>query len=200
MKVFYKFTLMAFIASCTYLSAASTTGQNQPLAEKNSTPIYYASNIEVRGQSIELHNGAIWKVDASSVDTVAQWQKNDPIVIYPSSLECYSRHKFYLYNQRTDDYAYANLSMGPFADHIANYRIYNVNIGSETVFTTNHRNTKMEWLIDPADKETIKKWKIDQSILIASNNTFLSGLSSNSPYILINIERDESVRADLKEL
>ena len=59
-------------------------------------PTYFVKSTGVDGETLTMNDETIWAIASNSMDIVASWAPNSPIVISPS--RWYSQYEYYLTN------------------------------------------------------------------------------------------------------
>ena len=141
-------------------------------------PTYFVKSTGVDGETLTMNDETIWAIASNSMDIVASWAPNSPIVISPS--RWYSQYEYYLTNIATNETATAKLSQGP----LVKYTILIQEIGWNTGFISLSNGTR--WVVHPA--RDAWSWQEGQAVLIGQS-------SRRTGYILININENAYLEA-----
>jgi hypothetical protein len=151
------------------------------------------------GFSLEMDDGSIWRIiDSSSAREVSSWRINDSLVIYPTLVPSWSGGRYYIVNQNLQSSAIAEISYGPLAGKATNTQIVYFDYFSGYVQLQDGIGRTSFWRLYPSDRSIFEYWKVGQSIIIGSNENCYAGWFCSSPYILINVERNDYVRATIE--
>jgi hypothetical protein len=168
-------------------------------AISNETPYRLLNSKDPQGWNVELDDGSIWRaIGSSDADTIKKWRANDPIVIHPTLFPSISGGRFFLYNQRLNTYAISEISAGPLLNSAVNARISYIDIYSGIVELKDGKGRACFYRLDYSEKTLFKDWRIGDSIIIGSNEDCYSGWFSRAPFILINIECNNFIKASLE--
>jgi hypothetical protein len=106
--------------------------------------------------------------------------------------------RFILYNQRLNTYAISEISAGPILNTATNVRISYIDIYTGVVDLIDGKGRSCAYRLDFSDKNLFKTWKVGDSIILGSNENCYSGWFSRAPFILINIECNNFVKASME--
>jgi hypothetical protein len=165
----------------------------------NESPYRLLSSKDPQGWNVELDDGSIWRaIGSSDADAIKKWRSNDPIVIHPTLFPSISGGRFFLYNQRLNSYAISEISAGPILNSAMNARISYIDIYSGLIELRDGKGRACYYRLDYSEKTLFKDWRIGDSIIIGSNEDCYSGWFSRAPFILINIECNNFIKASLE--
>jgi hypothetical protein len=105
--------------------------------------------------------------------------------------------RFYIYNQRTQTSANAEISLGPTIGGPCNNRVVYIDYRYGQIQLQDGQGYTSVWIIDPKDLETIQNWRLYQSVILGSNNSWPANIASHCNHILINIENNTYIRANI---
>ena len=203
--IFYSLGL-ALAISTAYANIESFSGEGQgvyaeTISSDNHIPYRTFVGRDPHGFSVDLDDGSEWRMTDSTSRMVAKsWWINDPVVIHPTFFPGIHGSRYYLLNLRTKQTAAAELIRGPYLGLETNLRIWYIEWDSLYVELKegelNEYNRVAYFRIDPADYDKFRRWEPKQSIILGHNRNTYSGWFSYYDYILINVERDEYVRAN----
>jgi len=148
------------------------------------------------GEMFDIQDGSTWSVHHYDMYKVKQWREGDSILIgtssyfFSSSLDK-SSYRFEAYNRRSGSRVKVNLSQGPFPSKCRALERVN--------YDRVYLNDGTCWEVSGFDTGLLRKWKWAgkegserHSIILGINNTLDSAWN---PYILINVDTNEYVRA-----
>lgn len=147
---------------------------------------HWIEGLADRGHSIELEDGSHWDISPSDRSTIRTWKNHDHIVITPN-YSWFSSYDYYLTNKSNNSYVKANLWIGPLAYGPRSHWIVDIDYFSGHLFLEN----QMVWCIDPRDGYILREWALNDHVIFGVNPT----LFAKHDHILINVNRDEHVRA-----
>lgn len=164
----------------------------------NQEPYRLVRGMDPAGATLEMDDSSVWRIEGSeSRANVQQWFQNDPIVIYPVMCTCMTGTRFFVYNQRTQTNANAELSLGPIVGTPTNNRIIYIDYTYGEVRLQDGQGNVSVWIAEQNDRHIIQNWRLYQSVILGSNNTWPANWSSYCHYILINVENNAYIRAEL---
>ncbi len=164
----------------------------------NYHPYRLVSNKDPQGWNVELDDGSIWRaVDSSSASEIKYWKSNDPVAIHPTAFPNWAGGRFFLLNERLNTTAVVELSQGPILNRSTNAQITYIDYTSGYLEIQDGIERSSYFHIDYVDRLIFQGWRPGQSIIVGSNEDCYAGWLSNYSYILINVEKNEFVRANL---
>ncbi|MCB1111460.1 MAG: hypothetical protein H7A37_02800 [Chlamydiales bacterium] len=145
------------------------------------SPIAVSSN----GGSVTLHDGSCWTIRSWDSHKTLDWLTSDTIVILPNWPH-WSTYQFKLHNVQTGKTCEANLTLGPVYNGACTHWIVAIDYTwSEIILEDGSR-----WKISIFDDSTLKKWLINDTVMIGNNDSFMR------PNILINVNMLNYVEAE----
>lgn len=160
------------------------------------TPYRFLTNKDPQGLSIEMDDGAIWRIiDSSSAEEVKYWRIEDPLIIYPTLLPSWSGGRYFILNERLSSTAIAEISYGPLLGKSTHNQITYMDYATSVIQIQDDSGRASFFRLNSKDRNLFQYWKLGQTIIIGSNENCYAGWFSNNPYILINVERNDYVRA-----
>ncbi len=196
------YLLVAFLLS----SSISAHARNEEPAFKalaiqsisNNTPYRLLSSKDNQGWNLETDDGTIWRaIDNSSASQIKYWQSNDKLVIYPTAYPKWSGGRYYLLNTRLNSAATVELSQAPITGTSTNIQITYIDYTSGYMELEDGRGRVVNWRLNRNERDIYEHWRAGQSILVGSNENCWAGWLSSDSYILINVEKDNYVRANI---
>lgn len=148
-------------------------------------------SISEDSRSIELEDGSHWGVDPLSSSTVTGWRLGEAISITPNYNSWFSYDKaayeYYITNKNTQTYVKAEMKMGPVQFGVNSNWIIFIDAYSGRIVLQNN----MQFQVDPSDRHLLKKWELNDHIILGNYFSWFSGNNR----ILINVEMNNHVRA-----
>ncbi|CRX39269.1 cell envelope integrity protein TolA [Estrella lausannensis] len=156
-------------------------------AEIIAKPTYYTSHqgamhrpiaVTVLGDIVTLEDGSEWIVKYSHRYKTLDWLASDSILVLPNHA-WFSSYYFRLVNQMTGADIEVNLLKGP---------IYN-GVYTHWIIAIDYLNCELcledgsIWRISSGDYSTMKKWLVNDTIILGINDSWLS----SKPNILLNV-------------
>lgn len=181
-----------------------TTTEDEPTSEEiivtisSEKPYRLLTNKDPNGWNVELDDGSVWRA-ASSSDAyeMKNWRVNDTLVIHPTAFPNWSGGRFFIVNERLNRSSVVELSQGPILNRSTNNQITYIDYSNGYLELHDGAGRISTWTISYADRAAFQKWKPNQSVIIGSNEDCYAGWLSNQGYILINVERNDFVNANL---
>lgn len=155
-------------------------------------------NKDPSGASLELDDGSIWRAtDSMSARNIQYWYPNDPLVIRPCAVSWWGA-RFYITNERMRTAANVELSFGPIAGTPQHNTISFIDYSRKELQLQDGSGLTSYWYVDRNDVKTMNAWQPHHTIIIGSNMDCYAGWFSSSQYILINVDRNDFVRANIQ--
>jgi len=162
------------------------------------TPYRILAAKDPRGLNFEMDDGAIWRVEgAESAQAVTEWRINDTLVIQPSLFPSWSGARYFVLNERTNTYAYAEMSFGPFAGKATHNRIMEIDYRNGQISVMDGVGRITNWFVDRSELKKLQGWKLNQTLVLGFNDNSYAGWFTDHSYILINVEKNDNVSATL---
>lgn len=162
------------------------------------TPYRLLSSKDPSGYVLELDDGSTWRVSgADGARAVSDWRINDSVVIFPCFFPAWTGTRFYILNERTRNTANVELSLGPISGRSTYNHITELNLFHGTLCITDGTGHNSQWIINRKDLKKFQNWKLNQTIILGFMESSYSGWFSREPYILINVERNEFIEANI---
>ncbi len=155
-------------------------------------PIYYPKSahwivaLSAFGDSIGIEDGSVWQVNGYDIDLIHYWFPDDPVTI-TQNRDWFSSYKYLIVNQNNGSSVAANLSLGPIIDEEHSLQIAYIDHYNDLLEISDHSH----WKISSRDHYLFLEWAPGDYIIVGVNN----GCDSSSPFILINSNMDNCVRA-----
>lgn len=136
-------------------------------------------SLGITGETIEFADGSVWIVNARDAYKTANWLLSDLIVVTPNR-SWFSSYNFRLTNQDTGVSVQANLSLGPIYNSSCTHWIIAIDYYNHIIYLEDGST----WSMSYCDDSTIKKWVINDTVIIGINDGWQS---YSKPNILINV-------------
>jgi hypothetical protein len=141
--------------------------------------IYKPYAVSPFGDTVELHDGSMWSICSEDRPYTFNWLTSDDLVIIPNS-DWFSLYTYRIVNQQTGASVRANLALGPIYRGIFTYWIVAIDYINGQVCLQDGSI----WTMSPIDFNIIKKWMINDTVIIGVNNGAFAAIRPN---ILINV-------------
>ncbi len=184
----YFITALLLLISTPHLPANPTPPHNI----LNPLYFYRIEKIFLLGKSVQLENKSIWKVLESDLWKMGKWSEGDSIVITASHdwwhSSWYSNYGYCMNNETKGSYVHVDLEKAPPPFGKETDWISALEKHSGYLFLVKKGPC---WKIDPNDKEIFEGWRVNDSIILGSNDHWFSSYG----YILINLRTKGHVHA-----
>lgn len=135
-------------------------------------------SVTIGGDMVTLEDGSVWKVRSKDKYKTLDWIPGDSIVILPNH-SWFSSYYYVLLNQNTGAEVCVNLVLGPIYNGIYTHWVVAIDYYNQEVCLEDGSI----WRISGGDYSTMKKWLVNDTIIIGVNDSWFS----NKPNILINV-------------
>ncbi|MEM1283559.1 MAG: hypothetical protein AAGG81_08405 [Chlamydiota bacterium] len=135
-------------------------------------------SITLGGDMVTLEDGSVWKVRAKDKCKTFNWLAGDSIIILPNH-SWFSTYYYVLHNQNTGEDVQVNLVLGPIYNGIYTHWVVAIDYYNQEVCLEDGSI----WKISGSDYSTMKKWLVNDTIIIGINDSWFS----SKPNILINV-------------
>ncbi len=162
-------------------------------------PIHWhkVMGVEIQGTSVEIEDGAQFKVYRGDRAEAMHWQQGDMVVIQPND-KWFSQTKYLLISQARHTAIEADLFQGPYVDSPYMRQIIGCDPQQRVIGTCDGFDVMVRWQIHPSDWHKTAKWQPNETIILGANNkSFFDHFFGSTEYevILINVEQNKHVRA-----
>lgn len=147
---------------------------------------HWITALSAIGDSLEIEDGSIWKIDPSNTSDARYWKSVDPLFL-TQNRSWFSSYQYRLMNAQTGESIGVNLFLGPVLSSEYLHLIDAIDWTRRAV-TLNDGSC---WEICPRDLDLFSEWVLDDCIFIGLN----SGWDSFYDSILINSNMNQHVRA-----
>lgn len=147
----------------------------------------------IDGSSLEIEDGSVFSVVHGQEYILLNWASSDPITISINQ-SLFGSGKYCITNKMTGSYLNVDLKLGPLINNGYTKRIIGIDYYYGELLLEDGGGRRSSWLVDEADLYLIRDFVINQAIIVGEN-TGRSSWFSSSDSILINVERNRSVRA-----
>lgn len=154
-------------------------------------PVYYSANIHwlvgvsAFGDSVELEDGSVWKVNSYDGYKAVNWRSSDPLLITQNT-RWFSSYNYRIMNQNTGTSIEANLFLGP----IQNGEFTHYIVAIEPMRRMIMLNDNTHWEVCSYDASIFRDWAVGDAVITGYN----SGWVSSSEGILINVNMNNFIR------
>lgn len=163
-----------------------------------SKPYRLVVSIGGDGKTVEFDDGSVWVIKGSSQGEARRWAANDAVTIYPIVVNTWWHGaKYWIFNESTQSYVYADLSLGPIVNGECTNHVITLDLYRGEVLLRDARGYENLWQIDLKDLYKFRNWKIGDAVIIGSNESNRAQWYSPCKYILINVEENKYVCADI---
>ncbi len=138
------------------------------------------------GDALEIEDGSIWRINCSDVRHMRSWYYNDPIIITQNH-KWFSDSKYRIINKNDGTSVAADLYLGPQIGGNCSLQITNIDHYNELLILSDNTH----WKISSRDHNLFPEWTIGDYVILGIN----SGWDSSCPYILINSNMNNFIRA-----
>src|SRR5579872_4860788 len=192
-RLFKSFSCFAFIAPLMLIAGEYSDYKPLPVNFFDSYPSVIFSSMphwligtSSLGDSIEIEDSSIWKINGYDSYKALSWRSNDPLLITQNT-RWFSSYNYKIVNQATGSSLEANLIIGPlqFGALTKTIAFIDWHMG-EIVLTDLSR-----YQISCYDISVFSNWQINDAVIVGYN----SGWDSNCESILINVNMDNFIRA-----
>jgi hypothetical protein len=135
-------------------------------------------SVTLNGDMVTLEDGSMWKVRIKDRYKTLDWLAGDSIIILPNH-SWFSSYYYVLLNQNTGSEVRVNLTLGPIYNGIYTHWIVAIDYYNEEMCLEDGTI----WSISGSDYSTMKKWLVNDTIIIGVNDSWFS----SKPNILINV-------------
>lgn len=142
--------------------------------------LHYPISITVFGDNITLEDGSVWSVKGADAPVVLSWLSSDNLVLSPNG-SFFSLYDYCLTNQNTAESVRVNLLLRPIYNSAFTHWVVAVDDYDDMVYLEDGS----VWSISAFDGNVIRKWLVNDTVIIGINDGWLS---STRPNILINVE------------
>ncbi len=142
---------------------------------------------------VQMEDETRWLVADYDVYKTLSWRSEDYIAIYPNySYFSKDIYKYRLVNRRNGDVVEAKLTRGPLVGGPFTKMVMAVDAYNSALFLTDGT----QWSVRSGDYSELRKWQVNDFVIIAINDGFWSGYFY--PTVLINVTRNEYVFAKIQ--
>jgi len=149
--------------------------------------VHYITTIFAFENRVEMEDGAVWTISRYDAPKLMRWLQDHPIIITQNH-RWFSKYNYRIVNQVTGESLEANLFQGPFLYGFYTRYIASLDLYSGYAFL----NDGTQWRISPYDAFLFDQFRVNDVIIIGHN----SGYDSSCQGLLINVNMNESVRAE----
>jgi hypothetical protein len=154
-------------------------------------PVYYPSAVHWLiavsgiGDSVELEDGSVWKINSHDGYKAVQWLSSDPLTITQNH-RWFSRYSYRIVNQNTGSSLEANLYLGPIRNGEHTRYIEAIDLAQGALLLSD----RTHWEVSYLDLAEFRNWAHGDAVIIGIN----SGWDSHSESLLINVNMNNFIR------
>lgn len=162
------------------------------------TPCHYRTIANFPQQAIiKLDDGSEWVYDRADAYILRNWNIGDQIVISPKQQLIIGSHYHYMITNRTlGDSINVNLFLGPIAFGRCSTWVSGIDYNLGKVYIINGLGERTVWEFSSSDMYLVKDWKVNDTVIIGQNDSWLWYFSSYDS-IIINVNMNHYVRATI---
>ncbi len=179
------------IFSCVFLIGTGTlTAAPITVTEEERLPLTHVllKNVSSSAEGFTIHDGTQWRVSSDYRDDVRTWLPGDHLVISLNHTPL-SSYAYWAKNLRTNTYAAVNFFLT--ADLHARYTHCIRCLDQDKLLL--FLNNRVGFEVDFRDKDKLKDWAENDTILLGISNTWFSSFN----LMLININLNQHVNVKL---
>jgi hypothetical protein len=143
------------------------------------------SGVSVLGDTLEMDDGSVWKINPSDKEKAFEWRSNDPITITQTN-RWFSNYKYQIINQTNNSTIEVNLFLGIYKSGPFYRYITSINYQEGIIFLSDYTH----WEISYLDRSLLNKWIVGDAIIIGVN----TGWDSKCEGLLINTNENNCIR------
>lgn len=137
------------------------------------------------GDTLELEDGSVWKVNSYDGYKALNWRANDPLMVTQNT-RWFSNYNYRIINRNTGSSIETNLFLGPIKGGQHTRYINAIDFIQGALNLTD--NTR--WEVSASDQNIFREWLVNDPIIIGYN----SGWDSSKESILINVSMNNFAR------
>lgn len=195
MKTYFSKIAIAFAIALSPLYFSAEVFGFYPSYQNHFLPVYQHTlfSTQTDGQKVEIDDGSIWKINYYHRNTVCYWAANDILEI--SQTNNNQGDRFWITNKTQGSYVSAELSAGPVMNHpCTNYLSF---IDRGVVSIMSGSGLESRYVIDSRDVHLLLNWQLNEPVIVGKNNVSWYRWFEQSDVILINVSKNNYVRATL---
>ena len=146
--------------------------------------------------NVYLDNGTVWRASGFfSKKEALTWKINDACVIYQNTNMAH-KESFYIYNSDTTGSCYVDISCSAKLDDQTYLTFKALDYNDNIMTMQNGHGLLFYYQVSYNDIDIISTWNSCDCIVLGSNQNLLTEQASSFPYILINTNTNQYVRAE----
>lgn len=151
-----------------------------------SSSCHWLVAISALGDSLEMEDGSVWKIDSFDNWKVFDWSTAD-LLFLTQNMEWFGSCNYRLINKNVGSSVAVNLFQGPILNYKYSRRVSVLEPQCGELILSDHSR----WHVSPRDLYLLQEWVVNDSVIIGMN----SGWDSSYDAILINVQMNHFVRA-----
>jgi hypothetical protein len=169
--------------------------QNIHTASHISSLLYHSIDYFPQDNIVKTEDGAEWIFDSSDVAAVRNWKPDDMVLITPKGRWFWgSNYSYVMTNKDIGVSVDVNLFQGPIAFGTNSSWVIGVNQNLGQIYVMNGEGERSVWEISNVDHYLFKEWKVNDTIIMGQNDSWLWWFSSFD-HIIVNVNMNHFVRA-----
>jgi hypothetical protein len=146
--------------------------------------------------NIYLDDGSVWRATGPfSCNEANTWFVNDPVIIYKCN-SVFHPEDYYLYNERSGQCAYVNISCSSSIGDVTYLSLNTISYFDNLVSLCDGIGNLYYYQIATEDMYKLSSWSLNDCVILGWNKDKYTGSELYFPYILINTNTNESVIAE----
>jgi len=149
-----------------------------------------------KGNVIKIDDGSEWIYDKADAQVLRNWKAGQQIIITPNQQLLLGSHYTYtMTNTEVGDSIQVNIFLGPIAFGYQTSWVVGIDQNVGKIYIINGRGERSVWEVSNSDMYLVKDWKVNDTIVIGENDSWLWCFSSYKS-MLINVNMNHYVRAE----
>ncbi|MBS0630012.1 MAG: hypothetical protein JSS30_07320 [Verrucomicrobia bacterium] len=174
---------------------ALASNQIQSTAATLSPCHYHTISSFPQGNVIKIDDGSEWVFDRADSQILRTWKAGHQIIITPNQhLLSGSHYTYVITNTELGDSVNVNLFLGPVAFGHQTSWVVGIDQNSGKIYIINGRGERTVWEVSSSDMYLIKDWKVNDTVIIGENDSWLWAFSSYKS-MMINVNMNHYIRA-----
>ena len=155
--------------------------------------VHVMSGRAIDGSSLEIEDGSLFTIARGQEFILQTWGANDPIAISINQ-SIFPSTKYCIRNTISGSSINADLKLGPLVNNLYTKRIIGIDYYYGEILLEDGGGYRSSWLVDESDIYLIRDFLVNHAVIVGEN-TGWNAWFSRSDSILINVEKNRSVRA-----
>lgn len=174
---------------------ALASNQLQSTAASLSPYQYHSIKSFPQENVIKIEDGSEWMFDKADSYLLRSWEPGHTIVVSPKQQLIIGSHYAYtMTNKDIGTSVNVNLFLGPIAFGSWSTWVVGIDQNQGKVYLLNGQGERTTWEVSSSDMYLFKDWKVNDTVIIGENDSWLWCFSSYSAMI-VNVNMNHNVRA-----